>query len=64
MTLRARLFGFCLALASAAAAGRHAAGLLAGGIVVGSRAVQVAEDGPEALRAYVATLRAALDLLG
>ena len=30
------------------------------GIVVGSRAVQVAEEGPQALRAYVATLRAAL----
>jgi tryptophan synthase alpha chain len=31
------------------------------GIVVGSRAVQVAEEGPEALRTYVATLRDALD---
>jgi len=31
------------------------------GVVVGSRAVQVAEDGPDALRAYVASLRAALD---
>ena len=31
------------------------------GIVVGSRAVQVAEDGPEALRDYVASLRQALD---
>jgi len=30
------------------------------GIVVGSRAVQVAEDGPAALRDYVASLRAAL----
>jgi hypothetical protein len=29
--------------------------------VVGSRAVEVAEDGPDALRRYVATLRAALD---
>ena len=31
------------------------------GIVVGSRAVLVAEEGPEALRAYVASLRTALD---
>jgi tryptophan synthase alpha chain len=31
----------------------------ADGIVVGSRAVQVAEDGPDALRAYVASLREA-----
>lgn len=30
------------------------------GIVVGSRAVQVAEEGPDALRAYVASLREAL----
>jgi tryptophan synthase alpha chain len=30
------------------------------GIVVGSRAVQVAEEGPDALREYVASLRAAL----
>jgi tryptophan synthase alpha chain len=34
---------------------------LADGIVVGSRAVQVAEDGPEALRDYVTSLRTALD---
>ena len=34
---------------------------LGDGIVVGSRAVQVAEEGPAALRAYVASLRAALD---
>jgi tryptophan synthase alpha chain len=34
---------------------------LADGVVVGSRAVQVAEDGPAALRSYVASLRAALD---
>jgi tryptophan synthase alpha chain len=34
---------------------------LADGIAVGTRAVQVAEDGPAALRDYVATLRAALD---
>ena len=32
----------------------------ADGVVVGSRAVQVAEEGPAALRAYVASLRAAL----
>ena len=38
-----------------------AAGALADGIVVGSRAVQVAEDGPEALGRYVAGLREALD---
>jgi tryptophan synthase alpha chain len=40
------------------------AGRLADGIVVGSRAVQVAdEQGPEGLRAFVAELRAALDEL-
>ena len=33
----------------------------ADGVVVGTRAVQVAEDGPEALRDYVASLRAAID---
>jgi tryptophan synthase alpha subunit len=33
----------------------------ADGIVVGSRAVQVAEEGPDALREYVASLRAAID---
>jgi tryptophan synthase alpha chain len=33
----------------------------ADGIVVGSRAVQVAEEGPDALRAYAASLRAAVD---
>ncbi len=38
-----------------------AAAALADGVVVGSRAVQVAEDGPDALAGYVATLRAALD---
>jgi tryptophan synthase alpha chain len=37
------------------------AGELADGVVVGSRAVEVAEDGPDALRAFVASLRAALD---
>jgi tryptophan synthase alpha chain len=34
---------------------------LADGIVVGSRALEVAEQGPDALRDYVASLRAALD---
>jgi tryptophan synthase alpha chain len=36
---------------------------LSDGIVVGSRAVEVAEQGPDALRDYVASLRGALDLL-
>jgi tryptophan synthase alpha chain len=40
-----------------------AAAALADGVVVGSRAIEVAEDGPEALRAYVASLRIALDAL-
>lgn len=31
------------------------------GVVVGTRAVQVAEEGPQALRGYVASLRAAID---
>lgn len=39
----------------------RAAAELADGIVVGSRALEVAEDGPEALRAYVASLREAID---
>ncbi len=39
----------------------RAAAELADGIVVGSRALEVAEDGPDALRGYVASLRAALD---
>jgi tryptophan synthase alpha chain len=34
---------------------------VADGVAVGSRAVQIAEDGPDALRKYVASLRAALD---
>jgi tryptophan synthase alpha chain len=34
---------------------------MADGVVVGSRAVQVAEEGADALREYVASLRAALD---
>jgi tryptophan synthase alpha chain len=37
------------------------AATLADGVVVGSRAVEVAEEGPEALRAYVRSLREALD---
>jgi tryptophan synthase alpha chain len=39
----------------------RAAAELADGIVVGSRAVEVAEDGPAALRAYVRSLREAVD---
>ena len=39
----------------------RAVGELADGVVVGSRAVQVAEDGPDALREYVASLRSALE---
>ena len=39
----------------------RAAAELADGVVVGSRAVQVAEDGPSALHDFVASLRAALD---
>jgi tryptophan synthase alpha chain len=39
----------------------HAAAALVDGVVVGSRAVQVAEEGPDALRAYVASLREAID---
>jgi tryptophan synthase alpha chain len=41
----------------------HAAAVaeLADGVVVGSRAVQVALEGPDALREYVAGLRAAID---
>jgi tryptophan synthase alpha chain len=38
-----------------------AAAAVTDGIVVGSRALQVAEDGPDALRDYVASLRRALD---
>ena len=41
----------------------RAAADLTDGIVVGSRAVQVAEDGPAALAVYVGSLRAALDAL-
>ena len=39
----------------------RAATALADGIAVGSRAVQVAEEGADALRTYVASLRAAID---
>jgi tryptophan synthase alpha chain len=39
---------------------QHAAAL-ADGVVVGSRAVEVAEDGPAALRDYVRSLRTAID---
>lgn len=39
----------------------RAAAELTDGVVVGSRALQVAEGGPDALREYVASLRSALD---
>jgi tryptophan synthase alpha chain len=39
----------------------RAAAALADGIVVGSRAVEVAEDGPTVLAEYVRSLREALD---
>jgi tryptophan synthase alpha chain len=39
----------------------RAVGELADGIAVGTRACEVAEEGPDALREYVASLRAALD---
>jgi tryptophan synthase alpha chain len=39
----------------------RAAAALADGIVVGTRAVEVAEQGPDALHDYVASLRVALD---
>jgi tryptophan synthase alpha chain len=39
----------------------RAAAELTDGVVVGSRAVEAAEQGPDALNTYVATLRAALD---
>jgi tryptophan synthase alpha chain len=38
-----------------------AAAELVDGVVVGSRAVEVAQDGPDALREYVASLRASID---
>jgi tryptophan synthase alpha chain len=37
------------------------AAALADGIVVGSRAVEVAQEGPDALRAYVSSLRSGID---
>ena len=39
----------------------RAAAALADGVVVGSRAVEIAEDGPAALRDYVRSLRTAID---
>src|SRR5207248_4348676 len=39
----------------------RAAAELADGIVVGSRAVEVAQNGPDALRTYVASLRSGID---
>jgi tryptophan synthase alpha chain len=39
----------------------RATGELVDGVVVGSRAVQIAEEGPDALRSFVASLREALD---
>jgi tryptophan synthase alpha subunit len=39
----------------------QAAAALADGIVVGSRALEVADEGPAALEAYVRSLREALD---
>jgi tryptophan synthase alpha chain len=39
----------------------RAAAELADGVVVGSRAVEVSDEGPAALEAYVASLRTALD---
>ena len=48
-------FGISTPAHAAAAAG------LADGVVVGSRAVQVAEEGPQALRDYVRSLREAID---
>jgi tryptophan synthase alpha chain len=39
----------------------QAAAALADGVVVGSRAVEVAEEGPAALRDYVRSLRTAID---
>jgi tryptophan synthase alpha chain len=41
-----------------------AAAKLVDGVIVGSRAVEVAEEGPSALADYVASLRAALDVSG
>jgi len=41
----------------------RATAALTDGVVVGSRAIEVAQDGPAALRGYVASLRTALDTL-
>ena len=41
----------------------RAVAALADGIVVGSRAIEVAADGPAALSSYVSSLRAAVDAL-
>jgi len=41
----------------------RAAGAIADGVVVGSRVLEVAEEGPEALSSYVSSLRAALDAI-
>jgi tryptophan synthase alpha chain len=38
-----------------------AAAKIADGVIVGSRAIEVAEDGPERLRRYVSSLRTAID---
>jgi tryptophan synthase alpha chain len=42
----------------------RAAAEIADGVIVGSRAIEVAEDGAEALRHYVSSLRAAIDEVG
>jgi tryptophan synthase alpha chain len=39
----------------------RAAAAATDGVIVGSRAIEVADDGPEELRRYVASLRAAID---
>ncbi len=39
----------------------RAAAEITDGVIVGSRAIEVAEDGPEQLRRYVSSLRAAID---
>jgi tryptophan synthase alpha chain len=49
--------GFGISTPDHAAAVAH----IADGVVVGSRAVQVAEEGPDALRDYVRSLREAID---
>ncbi len=42
----------------------HDVATIADGVVVGSRAVEIAEQGPESLREYVASLREAVDTAG